>query len=296
MCRKIVFACILCTLALGSGSAETYIAPGDVNGLWNSSGSPYYIQGDITVQPGEILTVEPGVSIEFLGHYRLTVQGWLYAEGTAEDSILFSASNEVTGWQGIRFRDAPDSSCLSYCTFLHGRATGTGSEARGGAVYAASSNLTISHCSLFGNHATNTGGAISADGSGLIIERCLITGNSADNSGGGIYAVESLLQITHNTISDNAAAWGGGIYFSNDLSSLIINSIVSDNSGNGGISLDASDNISISYSDFNNNGVNFFGALPLGLGNLTTVNANGDSWLESIRSWLIRPASTRAIL
>lgn len=277
MCRKTLIACILCTIILGSSSAETIIPAGDVSGIWEAAGSPYLIEGDITIPAGDNLTIDPGVTVEFRGHYNLTVLGWLYAEGTEEDTIFFTANDELDGWKGIRFINAPDSSYLSYCSIRHGRADGSGSEGRGGAIYCGNSNPVISHCSIRDNSAQNTGGAISSDGSSPTIYRCVITGNSANNSGGGIYTVESNVTVIHCTISGNSAPWGGGMYCSSDLSSTIINTIVANNSGNGGINIDAAENISITYCDFYNNGANFFGALPLGLENLVTVNTNGDS-------------------
>ena len=42
-------------------SAATTIPGGNVSGIWDAAGSPYLIEGDITVPAGQTLTIEPGV-------------------------------------------------------------------------------------------------------------------------------------------------------------------------------------------------------------------------------------------
>ena len=41
--------------------ASTTIPGGAVSGTWTLSGSPYLIDGDITVLAGQTLTIEPGI-------------------------------------------------------------------------------------------------------------------------------------------------------------------------------------------------------------------------------------------
>ena len=50
--------------------AQTPVPAGDVSGTWSTTGSPYLIQGDIQIQQGATLTIEPGVSVEYQGNYR----------------------------------------------------------------------------------------------------------------------------------------------------------------------------------------------------------------------------------
>ncbi len=131
-----VFFFILITDAF----AQTFIPPGDVSGNWVSAGSPYYIEGEITVPNGETLTIEPGVNAIFLSHYKFNVQGRLIAIGTQQDSISFTADSIEIGWHGIRFNYTPntnDTSKLVYCSFRYGKAnTGVSSswDRCGGAI------------------------------------------------------------------------------------------------------------------------------------------------------------------
>ncbi len=177
----------------------------------------------------------------------------------------------------------------------------------GGGIYCYNSNPSITYCTIIGNSATCDGGGIycyyNANPS---ITNCIISDNSTEISGGGgIYCYYNANpSITHSTISDNSTYFGGGIYcsFSNpsianctisdnsgyfgggiycDASNPdIVNTIVEGNTGGGGIYFDASSSgAQITYGDFHNNiGGNFTGpSIPAWLGQIVTVNVNGDS-------------------
>ncbi len=68
----------------------------ETSSVWPSAdpnGFEYVMNGDLTVKAGDSLFIEPGVSVNL--NYRdidLRVYGTLIAEGTAQDSILFSSS------------------------------------------------------------------------------------------------------------------------------------------------------------------------------------------------------------
>ncbi|MCD4696717.1 MAG: hypothetical protein K8S16_10810, partial [Bacteroidales bacterium] len=97
---------------------QTVIPGGSVNGSWQLDGSPYLIQGSILIEDGETLSIEPGVTVEFEGSYKLLVLGQLLAVGDYFDTISFTAADTVTGWLGIHFDETPetnDTSRISYC-------------------------------------------------------------------------------------------------------------------------------------------------------------------------------------
>ena len=84
-------------------SAQINISGGNVSGTWIKGSSPYQIFGEISIQSGQTLTIEPGVKVIFHGHYKFNVHGRLLAIGTETDSILFTAQNKNEGWLGIKF-------------------------------------------------------------------------------------------------------------------------------------------------------------------------------------------------
>jgi hypothetical protein len=151
---------------------QTYITGGNVSGIWALAGSPYYIQGEITVPNGETLIIEPGIDIIFSGHFKFNIQGQIIAIGTNKDSISFTAGNQQTGWHGIRFNYTPntnDTSKLIYCSFSYGKANTGGSSSWdrcGGAILiGAFDKVFVSDC-LFkhnmsnGDISTTVGGAV----------------------------------------------------------------------------------------------------------------------------------------
>lgn len=286
---------------------QTVIPGGSVSGTWDLSGSPYLIEGEITIPAGDTLTIAPACSVIFQGHYKLIVNGTLEAIGTEADSIVFTAANPDSGWHSIRFLNAPAGSQLSYCIVVHGRATGTYPNNRGGGIYCSGSNPVITHSTIRENTATSGAGiacdnnsdaeisycaisansALSSDGGGIHcwngsdpgISYCVISGNSTAFYGGGAFIGSSSTPVLNRcTISGNSAgASGGGInvYLSNPI---IRNSIVEGNAGSGGVNLYGSGGTSVTYSDFyNNSGGNFTGnSIPAGLGVINALNSNGD--------------------
>lgn len=86
-----------------------------VDTVWGPAGSPYKINGDILVAKGAKLTIQPGTTVEFQGHYRLEVRGQIDARGTSptQRDIVFTHKTKTglatcasppCGWNGIRIR------------------------------------------------------------------------------------------------------------------------------------------------------------------------------------------------
>src|SRR5262249_31250597 len=106
-------AAILCASA--SAATSTTITGGNViNQTWSPAGSPYIIQGDITVPSGALLNIQPGVDVQFAttdgmaaeldtGRVELTVKGTLNALGSAALPITLHVpgSSSTTGWYGV---------------------------------------------------------------------------------------------------------------------------------------------------------------------------------------------------
>ena len=182
---KITFLIILFHLFINNFIfADTHIPPGDVSGTWTIDGSPYIIEGHISVTVDSTLVIEPGVQVIFSGHYYFAVRGIVLAEGTANDTIVFTAQDTITGWFGMVFMSTDsqgqDSSRVVYCNIEYGRS-----------VY---------------------GGGIGCYGSSPIISNTTISNNTAEDYGGGIYCTDSSNpRLVNVTVLGNSASWGGGI-------------------------------------------------------------------------------------
>jgi hypothetical protein len=188
-------------------------------------------------------------------------------------NTIFAMNSAIVGCGGgISILDS--NPIIRYCTFCENSA-GYG----GGGIDCEGSYPTISYCNINRNTADNGGGFFIYK-SLATIEDCIIHENSAIWDGGGIFCYEWLLPcptIINCTISRNSAGLsGGGICYMDVDSAILVNTIVEGNI-NGGIYFEDPSS-GITYGDFSNNeGGNFTGSVPPGLGLLVMVNANGDS-------------------
>jgi predicted outer membrane repeat protein len=176
---------------MGADEYNVFEVSGNITSdtIWNAD--VVSVTGHVSVFNGVTLTIPAGAYVEFKGHYKLMINGRLLAEGTAQDSIIFTAENTTTGWYGIRFSNTAatnDSSRISYCRMEYGKATGTASDdKRGGALFLENfSKLAVSHTVISNNSAVYSGGGIYCNNASPVIRNCRITDNSAPESGGGI--------------------------------------------------------------------------------------------------------------
>ena len=244
--------------------AQTAVPGGDVSGTWTVQGSPYQIEGDITIPNDSVLVVEPGVTVEFQGHFELLVNGRLLAIGTEADSIVFTISdttgwsdpgNTLGGWKHIRLFEplvTNDSTILDYCRIQYGKAIGPNWPFNhGGAVSVVGfDKVRISHCLIVNNMSGGDQGPV---GGGIGVTYCdiAIIGNTIaynhSHAGGGIHISQSNSIFKRNTIRGNTAIGnGGGIEIAGDISrpaviTFLGDSIVDNRAGPGGGGMHAFD-------------------------------------------------------
>ncbi len=225
----------------GVGVSGTIVPAGAVSGIWSKAASPYVVTGDIQIPRGKTLTIEPGVTVKFAGHFRFTVgyRGTLRAIGTEQDRILFTASDKKEGWYGIRLVNTAADDTLQYCTLEYAKkpyATGGGVlDLYGGAIlcysswdddpgFPLASSPRIESCRLTHNHAL-TGGAIAClEGAKAVIVKNTILDNTADYYGAGIAVYNAEGTIANNVIARNAAQVEGG-----GLKNIVSNPTITNN-------------------------------------------------------------------
>ncbi|MBI3979125.1 MAG: right-handed parallel beta-helix repeat-containing protein [Chloroflexi bacterium] len=119
-----------------AASGPTEIPGGSIatHTTWTACAGPYLVRGDLTVNPGVVLTIEPGTQVRFDGGSGLFVQGTLNAQGRADAHVLFTANSAGPtpgAWKGIVFGDQANSATgrleyatVSYAGQKHGKLGG----------------------------------------------------------------------------------------------------------------------------------------------------------------------------
>ena len=237
---KIIFISTITILFLATmANAQTSVS-GPVSGVWILTGSPYNVIGDIEIQNGQSLIIEPGVEVNFQGHYKFTVNGNLQAVGTETDTISFTTDDQVTGWGGIRI-DSYEICNLSFCRIEYGKTAGNYPDNHGGGLALLSSDAIISNCVFADNDATGNndgmGGAVYAIGTGSSTETltrfidCKFIRNHAYGEGGAIkFTSDMNTEIIGCEFVENDCGYGGGaVSCYSVIDTKIINSLFADN-------------------------------------------------------------------
>ena len=78
------------------------------NTIWTKAASPYQINGNVTLNSGDTLIVEPGAEVQFMHYSRdLIINGTMLCEGLSNDSILIrgnpNGGEVILNGQGSRF-------------------------------------------------------------------------------------------------------------------------------------------------------------------------------------------------
>jgi hypothetical protein len=187
-----------------------------VNTVW--SADTVRVVGDVTVEEGVTLTIDPGVRVEFQDYYKLDVAGTLVAIGTPSEQIVFTTDEPqafvVDGshagcWDGIRFDETLSTNApshLAYCVIEYSKASGGGGlyPYGGGAISVVDfSGLTVENCVLRRNAADYGGAVFLYRNAGPKITGNLIVDNHALENASAIYCAYSYPEIVNNTIVGN---------------------------------------------------------------------------------------------
>ncbi len=230
------------------------------NTNWTIANHPYIVTGNILVNNGVTLTIEPGVIVKFNSGLSMQIDGELLAQGTSSNKITFTSNTADTAgaWGYIYFSDASadavyenniygnyiSGSILEYCILQY---AGGISVTDNGALRLDQSTPFINYCTITNNSASGIR-AYQTSGS-LKISNSVITKNASSGNGGGIYiyndqwdGIATTSLISGNTVSYNSTTYpssistGGGIFIAvgNYKTIIISNNIVANNTADNG--------------------------------------------------------------
>lgn len=153
----------------------------DQDTTWSEDGNPYLIRGNLVVEDGATLTIEPGVMVKFAGFYSFYVEnGSLVVTGSSDERVLFTSNNTVkksSDWRGIRI-NSTGLGRFEYCDLEYAQQ-----------AILSYSPLTIINCTV----------SESGIGVALHSEASVISNSTFTSNGIGI----DLGWATNNTISGN---------------------------------------------------------------------------------------------
>jgi predicted outer membrane repeat protein len=272
---------ILCILVVIL-TATILKAQTPIYGTWTTN-TP--INSNCYVPAGQTLTITSGVTITFQGQYSIRVYGSLNATGTSGNPVTFTASNQGSGWRGIRFINYTSgaTSSFTYCVFEYANKSDsctanptmsypTNIVHSGGAIYMhnASSNVSFNYCEFSNNLVCARGGAMLCSNSSPTVSNSTFYNNVAYYHGGAICCQNSsspTIQTSDIYLNNSEQGGGGGIWIEDESDPTIDdNDIYENNAGNtssafgGGIGIyddcapDITDNDIYDNNVFNNGG------------------------------------------
>ena len=198
-------------LVLTTNIPNSVSGPIDVNSTWYRTNSPITITGDVTVNTGVTLTIEPGVTAQFESGVGLTIDGRVLAEGNETNHIRFTAATVGAPWTGVTLNGTASSpeTRLTYVDFSGNGAT---------AIHSSGGTVFLEHLTF----AARDHQYVSLDGSSFIVRECvfpsattgfeLVHGTGGIKPGGhGVFARNFFgVPIGYNDVVDFTGSQRGG--------------------------------------------------------------------------------------
>jgi hypothetical protein len=190
-------------------NAQTIFVSGHITENTTWLADTVKIAGDITIDNGKTLTINPGTYLQSQGYYKFVINGCIKAVGTQSDSIIFTIK-DTTGfsnysstsgsWDGFYFMNTPitnDTSEFEYCNVKFCKKP-VGSLGNGGAFSITNySKIKIIHCTITKNFCTNEGGALCCIESDPVIKHTTFKNNECYYHGGAVCYFNDSIVLTN---------------------------------------------------------------------------------------------------
>jgi len=201
---------------IAEAEGPTIIPGGTITGsvTWTAAGSPYIVQGSVTVADTGQLTIEPGVEVRFGDNVYLEVRGRLVVTGTETAPITFTTASTTTvapgRWYYIRFLSG-SSGVMRWCVV---NSAGSGNYA---ALWIESSDVVVEDCRIHHNAGTGAyvvGSAPTLAGNAIYLNGGpgLVTSNSQPILRGNLFYRNAGFGIRNDTpartVNARQQAWG----------------------------------------------------------------------------------------
>ncbi|MCK4352576.1 S8 family serine peptidase [candidate division WOR-3 bacterium] len=236
----------------------------DTNTIWKRG--TYIVDGNVLVDSGITLTIEPGTEIRLDSAKAIGIKGTLNAIGTETDSIIFTRNSPDTTkrWGNLWLKPSSKGN-FKYCRIEWAVQSG---------IYCEGDSLYVGYSTISNNVSSQMGGGgiwtyVGYFSGGLAtITHNTISHNSSyyyipggggySSNGGGIWSGGSSM-ISYNTISSNYGGNDGGGIWTDDKTTINYNTISCNNSGGKGGGIFACGSAIISYNTISYNFANGYG-------------------------------------
>lgn len=260
--RLFLFLAILFCFNAAHATSDTVSTDITADTLWATD--TIFVDADILIDSGAVLTIAPGTKILFTDFYEIQVSGRILSVGTSDLPIVFSVQDTSgfstfshTGWNGITFDNTYNDSQQDTSYFVYNcfHFASEYDDSYGGGVFRILyfSKVIIDHCLFSYNYADYMGGAIGIQyDSNPVIAHCLFEYNYAAQGGGAINigcgssSEVSTPYIFNNVFRYNECMYsstyygGGALKISGYSQALVVNNLITENScsdasGGGGV-------------------------------------------------------------
>lgn len=185
-------------IAAGPTSVRDNIS---VSTEWTKDNSPYVIQSDIVVSKGAVLTIDPGVEVQFVASTsgkvgsgpNLVIEGGLKAVGSGTTPVSFNPAATGSLWGALYFYNADSANCLLQ-----------GCLVKGGRIVCNNASPTITQCAIYG---AKTGVEVYANSQPQIVNNKI----TANGYGISLRSDTASPVVSNNEIYNNNV----GFYFEN---------------------------------------------------------------------------------